>query len=414
MAEPRALAAGGRFFRLPPGATALPPAPLRPLPLGMPGLLGIALRDGEALPVLAAAPGLTGGPAWVLLDSAAGRLVVAGEALTEEAPPEAEPLAIGLVAGAPAPRPALPPVLPAEGSGGWALPPRHARSLPVAMAAELGPVRLVLPFAALEHVVEMPPLRPAPGAGLEAQGGGPAQPLTLGLALAEGAPVLVLDPARLAELPPVAEAPTHLAVFRHAGRRLGLPCARLGPAEPGEAPLTQRLDALLPTLGPAPLGAAAAPPPPEPMRSLLLCMAGGQPFALPVEEVAAAIPPIAPAPAPAGVGRGICGVIAHRGEVLPVLDGGERLGLPPVLPQAGAEAPMLRLTGPRPVALAVSQVTGLRQVPERLVVATAGDGPVAAVAALQDGPVVICRAAILGDAEAALWSGAGLGLGPAA
>jgi hypothetical protein len=49
------------------------------------------------------------------------------------------------------------------------------------------------------------------------------------------------------------------------------------------------------------------------------------------------------------------------------------------------------------VALAVAAVTGLRRVPQRLVAEVAGDGPVAAVAALGDVPLLICRARALGE-----------------
>jgi hypothetical protein len=82
--------------------------------------------------------------------------------------------------------------------------------------------------------------------------------------------------------------------------------------------------------------------------------------------------------------------------VLPVLDAGVSLGLPPVLGASGQEAPLLRLALPRPVALAVGGVTGLRRVPERLVAEVGGEGPVAAVATLGDAPLPICRAAVLG------------------
>ena len=41
----------------------------------------------------------------------------------------------------------------------------------------------------------------------------------------------------------------------------------------------------------APLGQVMAPPVPEPVRALLVCAAGGQAFALPVEEVQAVIRP---------------------------------------------------------------------------------------------------------------------------
>lgn len=384
MAErPVALLAGGRVFALPPGAEAVRPAPMRPVPLAGAGLLGLAVINGQAVPVLAAAPGLTAAGAWVLLDGPGGRIAVAGEALLPKLPPGADELPLLR----PTSRPAPPP-LPA-GEGAWAVPARSGIARRAALAAELGGIRLALPFSALERVLPMPPLRPAPG----------ADSIALGYALAAGEPALVLDPAALAEAEETLPEPTLLVVFRHAGRRLGLPCGRVAPARPGEATLVPRLDSLLPRLGAAPLGQVIAPPPPEPMRALLVCGAGGQPFAVPAEEVVAVLPPLAPSPAPHSRIPGFRGVAAHRGDVLPVLDAGERLGLSPVLAHAGAEAPMLRLGGPRPVALAVAQVTGLRRVPERLIAAVAGDGLVAAIASLQEAPLPICRTAVLGAAQ---------------
>lgn len=384
MAEPapRALRAGGRAWLLPDGAAALDPAPLRPVPLGAAGLLGLALLEGGAVPVLAAAPDLPGGPAWALLTTEAGRLVVAGEALLDEAPADALPLPLPRIGAR-----AAPPPLPASAAASAAPPAREARERPASLVAEIGELALALPFAALERVLPMPALRPAPGAGAAA----------LGLGLAGDAPVLVLDPARFGAAD--AAQAGQLVVFRHAGRRLGLPCARLRPARGEEVALAPRLDALLSELAPAPLGDAAQAPAPEPTRALLFCMAGGFPFALPVEEVVAAIPPVVPLPAPADAAPGIRGVVAHRGEVLPVLDGGERLGLPPVL-GPGEAAPLLRLAGAWPVALAVSQVTGLRRVPDRLVVAAAGEGVVGALATLGEQPVPVCRAAVLGGLRA--------------
>jgi chemotaxis signal transduction protein len=332
---------------------------------------------------MAAAAGLPGGPVWAVIDGPGGRLIVAGEAWLESAPPDAAPLLPPRLTSRPVPASA-----PAEG-GGWAVPARVGRARLVAMAAELGPLRLVLPFAALERVVPLPPLRPAPGAGVAA----------LGYAVAAEAPVLVLDPrwAACVTTDPGVE-PTLLVLFRHAGRRLGLPCARIGPARPGEATLAARLDDALSQLAAAPLGQAVVPLAPEPTRALLICAAGGQPFALPVEEVQAVIPPLAPTLAPEGTLSAFRGVAAHRGDVLPVLDAGERLGLAPVLGAPGQEAPLLRLAGLRPVALAVSVVTGLRRIPERLIAAVAGEGMVAAVAEFQGSPLPICRAAVLGRA----------------
>ncbi len=379
-----ALIAGGLAFLLPPGAQLVEPQRLRPAPLAGAGLLGIVVIGGQALPVMTPQPGLPGGEAWVMIDGPGGRLVMAGEALVEEAPPGALPLL--------APRLSARPVPAAEAAtgAGWAVPARAGRARLVAMAAEIGGLRLVLPFAALERVVPMPALRPAPGAGSAA----------LGYAIAAGAPVMVLDPAWAAEAP-VGEAPPPglLVLFRHAGRRLGLPCHRIEPARPGEATLVARLDAALAELAMAPLGQVMAPPVPEPVRALLVCAAGGQAFALPVEEVQAVIPPMTPSPTPEGRLSAFRGVAAHRGDVLPVLDAGERLGLASVLGAPGAEAPLLRLAGVRPVALAVSVVTGLRRIPERLIAAVAGEGLVSAIAEFQDAPLPICRAAILGAAS---------------
>lgn len=377
LAPPRALLAGGRCFALPDGAREVPNTPLRSVPLGAEGLLGMTLMDGMALPVLAAAPGLPGGPARVLIDGPAGRVVLAGEALLPNLPPAAEPIARVAIAARPPPPP-RPAVAIAAAPA-----PRAARGLPAALAVGFGDRALVLPLAALETVLPMPALlAPAsPGGAL------------LGLAPTPRGALPVLDPARLLGGAPVGDTATQLVVFRHAGRRLGLPCARLHPAAADAEPLGARLDALMAELGPSPQATAPAPPPPEPTRALLLCEAAGQVFALPVEEVVAAIAPSVPHLAP-GAQRSLCGVVAHRGDVLPVLDGGARLGGKPVL-TPGAAVPMLRLALAHPVALAVSQVSGLRQVPERLLAAAPGSGPVAAFATLGDQRVPICRAAVL-------------------
>jgi chemotaxis signal transduction protein len=371
----RAILAGGRAYLLPPGAEAMAPAPMSPLPLSAAGLLGTAVLGSAALPVFALAPG----PVAIWAHLRDSGVVLAGETLLDPAPPDAEPLPPLRAAGRP------PPAMRAVGGGAWSVPARGSQGLPRTLAVETGAARLVLPFAALEHLEPMPPLRPAPG----------AEGVALGYALSGGAPVLVLNPGLFGA--EIVEAAPLLLLFRHAGRRLGLPCQRVQPARPGEATLAERLDALLPRLGAAPLGAAPPPPLPEPSRAVLVCTAGGQPFALPVEEVTAVIPPLVPGPAPRGLGPRFLGIAAHRGEVLPVLDAGLGLGLPPVLTTPGQEVPLLRLATPRPVALAVAAVTGLRRVPERLVSELAGAGPVAAIAAVGDAPLPICRAAVLGD-----------------
>lgn len=402
---PEALLAGGQIFALPEDARVVEAAALRPAPLAAAGMLGVAVVGGQVVPVMAAMPGFPGGSAWVLLDGPGGRVVVAGQGFVP-LPPHGAPLLVP-------PRLAarrVPPPLPvaADGTQGWTVPMRGTPNRQMALAAEYGALRLVLPFAALERVVPMPVLRPAPAAGAAA----------LGYAVAAGAPVLVLDAAWLMQ----AEAQTPqqaglLVLFRHGGRRLGLPCSRIGPARPGEATLSHRLDQVAEALAAAPLAEAAAPPAPAPTRALLLCSAGGQAFALPVEEVVAVVPPTAPTPAPdheeeslpgfrgaaahlgfggAAAYRGFRGVAAHRGDVLPVLDAGLRLGAMPVLGSPGAEAPMLRLVGTPAVALAVSHVTGLRRIPEHDIAAVAGEGLVSAVVTMGDQPLPVCRAAVLG------------------
>lgn len=379
------LRAGGRLWALPSDAMAVEPAALRPAPLAGGAVLGIAVVGGQVVPVLAVAPGLPGGAAWVMLDGPQGRLVLAGEAFEAEVPDDTPLLAPPGIAArrVPAPMPAL--------SGGWAVPIRSGAARQLAVAAELGGERMVLPLSMLERVVTMPALRTAPGGGVA----------VLGYAVAAGAPVLVLAPGWLVGPMAATADASLLMLFRHGGRRLGLPCARVGPARPNETSLEARLDAALEDFAMAPLVEQVPMPPPEPMRTLLLCSAGGQSFALPVEDVVAVIPPLAPTLTPrSGLAEarmlGFRGVAAHRGDVLPVLDAGQRMGLGSVMVRPGQQAPMLRLAGVRPVALAVSQVTGLRQVPERLVATVAGDGLVSAIATLGEAALPVCRGAVLG------------------
>jgi len=386
-----ALLAGDLVFALPQDAAVVEATALRPAPLAAAGLLGVAVVAGQVVPVMAAAPGLPGGRAWVMLDGPNGRVVVAGQGLVP-LPPQGAPL---LVPPRLAARRVPPPLPAADAAEGWAVPMRGAATRQMALAAELGTLRLVLPFAALERVVPMPVLRPAPAAGACA----------LGYAVAAGAPVLVLDAGWLMQGETEPQPAALLVLFRHGGRRLGLPCNRIGPARAGEATLAHRLDQVAEALTAAPLAEATVPPAPTPTRALLLCSAGGQAFALPVEEVVAVIPPQAPTPAPEGLPaefrgvtarRGFRGVAAHRGDVLPVLDGGLRLGAAAVLGHAGAMAPLLRLAGTPAIALAVSHVTGLRRIPEHDIAAVAGEGLVSAVVAMGDQPLPVCRAAVLG------------------
>ena len=146
-------------------------------------------------------------------------------------------------------------------------------------------------------------------------------------------------------------------------------------------------------LAAAPLAVPPEPIPVAPTRLFLMAVAGGSAIALPVEDVTAVLPPLdGPPPRPGGVIRGLA---AHRGDVLPVLDAGERLGATPVL-RTGRAVPMLRLSGAAPVAIAVTSVGGLRAVPVADIVAVPGDGVVAALARVDGYPVPVLRARALG------------------
>ena len=207
---------------------------------------------------------------------------------------------------------------------------------------------LLVPRAWLERLVLMPASRPLPF----------APPGVLGLALAESGVLLLDGPPGL----PL------LAVLRVADRLLGLGCASARPdADAGDGrwlpdgawDLAPRRPEILST-------------PEIACTALLFCHAGGLEFALPALEVEAVLAPQRPVPGPADIL--LCGVVAHRGQVLPVLDGGLALGGPATL--AGGAVPMLRLAGP--VALAVTAVEGLRRVADTAISPAAAGGPVRA------------------------------------
>ncbi len=191
-----------------------------------------------------------------------------------------------------------------------------------------------VPMASLLRVVPLPGLRAIPWAPAE----------VLGWAVADGAVALVIDPCGMAA------GAQHLVLLLLDGRLVGLPCTRLAPTEAEPTDLSP-LRALL---GWAP---AHAPPlvlPAPATTGLLVAQAGGQRFALAAAEVEAAIAPACPTALPAGRAA-----IAHRGEILPVLDAGLLLGMPPVIGQ-GRAMPLLRLRLAPPLALAVSAIEGLR------------------------------------------------------
>ncbi|MBS7793148.1 chemotaxis protein CheW [Roseococcus sp. SDR] len=285
-----------------------------------------------------------------------------GEARHAEAPPRPPMPATPRLAGA-APMP----------------PPRRAIGL-AALHLSLGGVALAIPSAMAEHINPMPALRPLPGAA----------PGVAGLAEADGAPVLVLETGFVAGQPAaLEEAPSLLLVLREGGRRFALPAARIeaGPAIAAtrafQAWLASPEAAAALAFAPAALEAEALAPVPQ--RRLVMFQAAGMELALPAEAVVAVLPATQPLPTPR---RGLAGLAAHRGAVLPVLDGGLVLGGRPAL--AGGAAPLIRLALWPEVLVAVEQIGGVRALPAADVTPLAQrDGLVAAFARLGGAPVPI-------------------------
>ena len=371
---PAGLRAGDRVYRLPEGASAMAAPILRPVPGGGGGLL-VGLLGASAVPAWILPGAARPAAAWVLVPEAEGALLLGGDALAAPPPdaplvpaPAYPPARLRLSHPEEAPGPTLPAEAPAR--GGFRL------SLPGPV-----PAALDLPFGALSRLLPMPLLHPAPD----------APPEGLGLAWTSVGPVLVLD------LRPfggdAGEAPL-LAVMLSAGRQLGLPCRGATPMITAPAlPAALARPALLAA---APLARVPEPAREVPRRHVLLASAGAAGFALPLEEVAAVLPPQVPRN---GGGAPVAGIVAHRGDVLPVLDAGARLGQGPVLGR-GQPLPLLRLAGPSPAALAVSAVSGLRAVPEADIVPLAGEGLVAAVLQLDGKPTPLLRARALAEALA--------------
>lgn len=258
-------------------------------------------------------------------------------------------------------------------------PPRRAMGL-AALHLSLGGIALAIPAALAEHIVPMPALRPLPGA---ARG-------VAGLAEAEGAPVLVLETGFVAGMVDSgAEVPSLLLVLREGGRRFALPAARIeaGPAIAATA-------AFRVWLGSAEArGALAYAPPaqesevrqPIAQRHLVMFRAAGMDLALPAEAVVAVLPATTPLPTPR---QGIVGLAAHRGAVLPVLDGGLVLGGRAAL--ADGPAPLIRLALWPEVLVAVEQIGGVRALPAADVTPLAQrDGLVAAFARLGGAPMPV-------------------------
>lgn len=380
MDDPLAILAGGVAYALPPGSRAVPAASVRPMPLVGSGSIALAIHEGQGVPVLHLQQGAA--EAWARLPSG---MLVSGAALARVRPEGALALPeMSLVARAPLP------ALPVLGGAAWAVPARRGRSQFSTLAVEIGPLRVLLPFALVQHVLPMPALRAAPA----------MPPGVAGYAMAEGGPAVVLDPAGLlspSESQALSLLPqaTLLVLFSLEGRSIGLPCQRVGPAAPGEVADMRGIATTLAAFGAAPSVTTSPAPIAEARCGLLLCSAAGVTFAVAVEEVSAVIAPVVPTPATTTAGARRGRVVAHRGDVLPVLDAGLHMAGRPVLADAGSAAPLLRLLLPHPVALAVSDIAGLRQVRLSAIAAAQGSALVAGIAVMPEGAVPICRAAAL-------------------
>jgi chemotaxis signal transduction protein len=289
--------------------------------------------------------------------------LVDGQAMLADAPPRA--------AQRSAPRLASPALAP---------PSRRPAGLG-SLHLALGGVALAIPAALAEHIRPMPPLRPLPSAA----------PGVLGLAAAEGGAILVLQTGFAAGMPdqePV-EAPLLLLVMRESGRRFALPAARIeaGPYVAAAARFQAWLSSAEARAALAHAPAALDPPPllPAPQRHLVLFRAAGMDLALPAESVVAILSATQPLPTPR---RGIAGLTAHRGAVLPVLDGGLVLGGRAAL--AEGPAPLIRLALWPEVLVAVERIGGVRALPAADVTPLPQrDGLIAAYARLGELPLPV-------------------------
>jgi len=260
-----------------------------------------------------------------------------------------------------------------------AKPARRAGGL-AALHLSLAGIALAVPVALAERIIPMPKTRLLPGAA----------PGVMGLAEAEGAPVLVLETGFAAGMEQAAAEPSKLLlVLREGGRRFGLPAERIeaGPAIAALQHFTAWLES-----APARAALAYAPqaldipvPVPVARRHLVLFRAAGMELALPAEAVVAVLPPTTPLPTPR---QGLAGLATHRGTVLPVLDGGLVLGGRAAL--ADGPAPLIRLALWPEVLVAVEQIGGVRSLPAADITPLAQrDGLVAAFARLGGAPLPV-------------------------
>ena len=242
-----------------------------------------------------------------------------------------------------------------------------------ALHLTIGGIAIAVPAELAHRIHPMPALSPALA----------AVPGLLGFAAPGGVVLPVLDPAWLAGRGS-RDAP-YLVELHVRDRSLALPAERVE-AGPGGGSwfrdwlASSEADAFLEL---APPVRQVAQVPPGTLHPLVVFTAGGLLAALPVEAVAAVLPPQTPRPTPTGP------VAAHRGDVLPVIDGGLRLaGRPTSWP-----APLLRLRAPPHALVAVDSVAGVRAISA---LAPTRGGRVAALALLGGAAVPVLDATALG------------------
>ncbi len=367
------LRALGTLFAAPDGARALAEAPVvRPLPGAPAGLLGLAMLDGRAAPAWA----LTAAPErWLAIEHAGGLVLVGGDRIAAPTP-SAPALAIPSMA---------PRALPERAFSMPASPAAAAAPQPDRHALVHGGAVALIALGQLETLLNLTGLARMPGMPRGA----------LCLADVDGRPALVLDPGWCMARPDAPPPGPLVAVFRSAGRRFAVPVEQARPGREGidlerrllETAEGHALIAAAPQAGPSDGGDDA-------MLPLLVCAAGETRFALPVSEVATVLAPRPPLPLPAAGAPALRGVVAHRGEVLPLIDLDPRLAAP-FVDGALATAPMIRLVLPRPVAVPVQRILGLQMMPRRAIRAVAGDAIVAATVQFEGARLPLCRAAAL-------------------
>jgi chemotaxis signal transduction protein len=371
-------------FALPPGAEAVLDRPMfRPLPGAPPSLKGVTMLGRRSALVWALTPDPV---VWLSFDHAGGPVIVGGDAIAApgtDAPPlgipslVARPLPVGAISVKSSPDAPTSPPQPATVRN------EGTYELVYAGAAAF------IPIASLEGVMDMP------GLSFAAEPGMPTGALSV--LIVEDREALLLDPGWCTGQGGPAGPTSLVAVLHHEGRRFAVPVQQARPGIRG-ADLAARLShtpeghalvAAAPVASALPTARQH-----ETLHPVLLCDAGDTRFALSVAEIATVLAPRQPTPTPHEGLMALRGIVAHRGEVLPVVDLDTRLAAP-FAAEALAGAPMLRLALPRPLVVPIRRILGLHMVPMGGIAPTAGDPLIAGRIMLDGMTLPLCRAAAL-------------------